>query len=142
MRVFAQAPAIPKGMGFFGGASLSRLAPTIGTDYAKAADVLRVIAAGLHAMPLPSPPTPAAKPPQVPACRPPRLSRHRQTEAARAWALTRLASWPADRAPPSAVADWEAARIEIPGVARSIMLRQRPPEWKLSRGRRPKSPKT
>ena len=123
-------------------AAVRRLAPNAAADYDAAATALKIVAAGLQGLPLPSPPTPAAKPPQVPACRPPRLSRHRQTEAARAWALTRLASWPADRAPPSAVADWEAARIEIPGVARSIVRRQRPPEWQLGRGERPKSPKT
>ena len=125
------------------GASLSRLAPTIGTDYAKAAAVLRVIAAGLHAMPLlaaATPPARAAKPTAAKAFTP--EQKRAASARASAWTLDRLSAWPADKPPPSAAEDWEAAKMAIPGVPRAIVRRFRPVEWQLRRGERPRSPKT
>jgi hypothetical protein len=76
-------------------------------------------------------------PPEPPA--PARLSRHKQAEIAQTWFLTRQEEFQG-RTPPSEARDIQDARLAIPGVARSIIRKFRPIEWRVGRGRKPNSP--
>jgi hypothetical protein len=82
---------------------------------------------------------PAPTPPPASPERAPRLSRHKQVDAITAWFLSRQEQFK-DRAPPSEARDIEDARRECPGVSRAVIRKQRPVEWKLGRGGKPKPP--
>jgi hypothetical protein len=87
---------------------------------------------------LASVPAPAPEPPSV-SGKPSRQSRHQQVQIAQAWYFRRQEAFEGST-PPSESQDVRDARIEIPGVARAVIQRLRPVEWKIKRGEKPKSP--
>jgi hypothetical protein len=80
----------------------------------------------------------AAKPPQAIAAR---LSRYSQVQLATTWFLDREEQF-YGKTPPTELQDVADARVQIPGVSRSVVRRFRPIAWRVGRGHRPKSPKT
>lgn len=102
------------------GAAIARLAPQAAAEQHGVASLLQLLATAAPLLATQAPPAPP---------RPERLSLHRQVDIACSWFLKRQERF-AGLPPPSAARDTRDAAVEIPGVSRAVLRRNRPIDWR------------